>query len=167
MVCGNTHLILHRDSFSFSQARCRFYIFSVICESPQAQSRGWVFVISIRGCQPFQHFSRAHTRGIQAILACFPTHIAVIHAVMDHHHEIMTRMMVPMVKFMYGRDWRQRFILHSGHDRKVLQELAEYGLYKDGLHREIGGTLEDDIFDDWLRERRVIEEEESPLGDSK
>ena len=54
---------------------------------------------------------------------------------------LVQNIILPLAKFIAGKYWRQRFIIHTGTREEVLASLERYHIPRDRVPRELGGTL--------------------------
>jgi hypothetical protein len=73
------------------------------------------------------------------------------------HHYVSSRLLeyiVPITLFIVGPAIRARYRMHMGREENVLAELAEYGIIRDILPTDMGGTHDFD-YTAWLHQRRA------------
>lgn len=65
--------------------------------------------------------------------------------------------MLPVLKYIVGRDYRLRFVVHEGSDIELLHQVSDYGLVKEHMSHCLGGSYGRDDFLQWVRERQEQE----------
>ena len=123
-----------------------------------AQKRGHVNITSLKGFGLYTHYDRQFIRDMASLAEALPSKVATSHAIISYNHEVMRQVLIPMAKFIFGKRWRQRLVVHSGHSRGILARLVEFGIPSD---HAIGSVLDGDFgqnyFEQWMEERRLLE----------
>lgn len=75
--------------------------------------------------------------------------VAVHHVVRSKFLEVI----LPVLLWMMGSNFRSRYVRHTGLDVEVIEKLEKYGLPENKLPKEIGGSLNFD-FQAWITTQR-------------
>lgn len=120
---------------------------------------GFVFIGNNKNSSIWRHFP-AKVYGKVALYekTCWPIHFVAVHTC--GISRLVSRLMTPIVKAMMDRRGRSRMIVHdSTTDSETLDALLHYGITKDMLPTEMGGTIQFDQAE-WIARRYAIEMEE-------
>jgi len=72
---------------------------------------------------------------------------------------LLVRILKPIVKALMDKESRARLLMHAEREGEILDVLSRYGIQKDMLPTEMGGTI---VLNqaDWIAQRRAAEMEE-------
>ena len=137
---------------------------SVASESAMVQSIGHVSVVNMREYELYSHYNRKFSKEVAALHAALPAKVVTVHAVMRARHEALRKLVLPVLKWIFGKRLRQRLITHSGHDRQIVQEFEDFGIHAHSMTSLLGGALGPGYFQHWLVERRALETRRTSVG---
>ena len=128
-----------------------------MAESPVAQKLGQVTMFNAKDYELFMHYDRAFVKDVAAIHKAIPGKIVACHGVVRVKHDVFRKIILPVIKFILGKRWRQHLVIHSGPDRRVLQELCAFGISEEGISCAVDRKLQPLYAEQWVRKRRVWE----------
>lgn len=72
---------------------------------------------------------------------------------------VIRRFVLPIIRALAGPWMRAREIVHNVPESEITNALSEYGIEKEMLPTEMGGTVELNV-SEWIAQRRALEMEE-------
>ena len=131
-----------QDKFKYTrESMCRalwYVLHTALATEIDTQKHGVVFVV-------FPHHAKMSQidRGLMklvtsSIKACLPIRLSAMHIC---HPPTFFAMVFPLMKLFMGERLRKRIQVHTGNDEKVLNHIEKFGLTRDTLPTDLGGTV--------------------------
>lgn len=131
--------------------RALWYVMHAALEDEETQKKGFVIIADPRNAKISQTDTKMDKLNIESIRGCIPARVAAMHLC---HMPIFFSIIFPVIKVFLGARLRQRIRLHSGSVEHVLKRLEVFGLTRDKLPEQLGGTYNLD-HEKWLADRRA------------
>jgi hypothetical protein len=97
-------------------------------------------------------------KNVTKLVSTVPLRAKASHLLTGSGNRVMEQLVLPIVKQVVGKEYRQRWVLHSGSDTQVLSRLEEYGLGEEHIQTYLGNSLQHlKTHLSWLDERRTCE----------
>jgi hypothetical protein len=97
-------------------------------------------------------------KNVMKLVTTLPIRVKASHVFTGSGSRVMEQLVLPIVKQVIGKEYRQRWVLHSGSDTQVLSRLEEYGLGEAHIQTYLGNSLQHlKTHSLWLEERRACE----------
>jgi CRAL/TRIO domain len=129
--------------------RAMWYVMHVALEDVETQKVGVVLISDPRRAKFSQTDSKLDQLMISSIRGCLPVRVSGMHLC---HMPTFFSIIFPIIKVFLGKKLRQRIILHQGSVEHVLDRLQVYGLTRDKLPDQLGGTVPLDQ-EKWVEDR--------------
>lgn len=134
--------------------RTGFYYHHLIAEHPNA-SEGYVRIVSGVGTTAWDLDGNVYRAYFHLIKNALPVSSRAMHMVcLPEEVSMIWKSAAPS----FNKEFRSRLLIHDVPQSQVVETLAEYGISKDVLPVDLGGTCEFDL-GDWLSDRRNFERE--------
>jgi CRAL/TRIO domain len=118
--------------------RAMWYVMHAALEDVETQKVGVVLISDPRKAKFSQTDSKLDQLMISSIRGCLPVRVSGIHLC---HMPTFFSIIFPIIKVFLGQKLRQRITLHQGSVEHVLDRLQAYGLTRDHLPEQLGGTV--------------------------
>jgi hypothetical protein len=86
-----------------------------------------------------------------------PIQIKALHICFGSSGKNVFDMLGPVEKKIYGRYLRLRVVIHRGLNSELVASFAPYGILRDSLHANLGGTYTDARYVEWLGREGLLE----------
>ena len=135
-----------------SMARAVWYmVHAALVDNPEAQKHGLVFVGYGRDAK-FSQFDRELGKlNMTSLQGAIPLRLSAMHLCRPPS---FFKIIFAFMKLFMKERVKKRMLVHFGSTEQVLEKLAAYGLTKDVLPTELGGTVKLDLVQ-WLTERKA------------
>lgn len=134
-----------------SMVRAIWYTMHAVLEDEQTQRFGIVTIVFPKNAKISQFDRQLENAIVASVKGLLPVRMSAFHVCQP---PIYSRLIWPIVKIFLGERLRKRVQVHGGSQEVVLDKLARFGLSKDVLPSELGGTVELD-HDLWSRDLRA------------
>ena len=124
-----------------------------MANSDTAQRLGHVSIIDVRDYGLYTHSERSYGKAVVAILESTPSKLATVHVVLRPRHAIFVDVTMPVAKFLMGKRWRHRLVVHTKYETEVVHALEDLGIAKESIPRNLTGKLDEDYFQHWLNQK--------------
>jgi hypothetical protein len=99
-------------------------------------------------------------KNVTKLVSTVPIGAKASHLFTGSESRVTEQLVLPIIKQVVGKAYRQRWVLHSGSDTQVLSRLEEYGLGEAHIQTYLGNSLQHlrtHLL--WLEKRRAYEVE--------
>jgi hypothetical protein len=111
-----------------------------------------------KGFGLYPHFDRILMKNVTKLVSTVPVIAKAAHLFTGSGNRVMEQLVLPILKHVVGKEYRQRWVLHSGSDTQVLRRLEEYGLGEVHMQTYMGKSLQHlETHLLWLDGRRAYE----------
>ncbi|CAB9512436.1 tocopherol transfer protein [Seminavis robusta] len=122
-----------------SMIRTVWYMVHLALEDEETQKQGLVYIVDLSKASLSLLDKELVRVAALSVTGCIPVRLSGIHGL---YPPAVFWVIYPVVKVLLGERLRKRAKFHSGSKKKVLAELAKYGLDSTKLPKLIGGELE-------------------------
>lgn len=146
--------------FSFSvpsQLRALWYLVDIIVSEPGYDGRGFVLIGWYKNATFWDTDLRASRSIIYFLHNCWPVKAMPFH--MFCCPSILIRIGVPVLYAVMTKETRSRMLIHDIPESEILDTLSHYGIMKNMLPMEMGGTVKLDL-SEWIGDRCAVEMEQ-------
>jgi hypothetical protein len=108
------------------------------------------------------NFSRKHARWTVQILAeALPIRWQALHVCFPARKSVV-QIMLPILRYVIGKDMRHRLVLHHGSPSEICVRLQDYSILPSGIPVALGGTFAVSSFQAWMDQQIAMEQQEQP-----
>jgi CRAL/TRIO domain len=140
--------------FLVLQLRAVWYVFEVMAQENKDMNSSFVLVELAKDITIWDYDPRLHDRIIYFDKACWPVKCIASHICCAP--SIFLKIIKPIINALMGKRNRARQLLHDVPESQLLEVLSDYGIHKEMLPTEMGGTVELDQAE-WIAKRRAAE----------
>lgn len=134
-----------------------WYTIEVAAQNCTDVRSGFVYIGWMKNCSVWDFGSKLFGRLSHYETHCWPMKFVAAH--MCGSSNALTRIVSPVCKALMDRRGRSRMLIHDVSEGNVLEILAEFGIKKDMLPVEMGGSVRLTQAE-WIANRRAVEMEE-------
>jgi hypothetical protein len=81
--------------------------------------------------------------------------VATYHFAIRSNHDVLRKVLLPVNKFIHGKNFQQHLFLHAGSDWHILKELDAFGIKLSGISSVLGGEIGTTTYiQKWINEQR-------------
>ena len=120
------------------------------------KNTGIVQILWFKGATIWDYDLRVYDRLAYMMSNCFPIHFKANHLCCPPR---VARLIKPIIHSFMSKDMRIHTIQHDVPENEIIEVLSNYGIYRDMLPTEMGGTVKLDL-DEFVANRFAIELEE-------
>lgn len=121
-----------------SMVRAFWYVMHAALEDEMTQKRGIILMLFPHHAHVSQFDRKLVAMNAESMKGALPVRIGAFHIC---HPPAFFQIVFPVIKFLLGKRLRQRIKVHSGSEEHVLERLAHFGLPKESVPSDLGGTV--------------------------
>lgn len=137
--------------------RVLWYLVELIAREPGYDGRGFILLCWVKDATIFDIDQKINSMLKHFSCNAWPTKAMPSHACCCP--EIILRIVKPILRGLIGKEMRSRLIFHDVPESEIVESVAAYGITKDVLPVEMGGTFRFNL-SEWISNRRAVEMEE-------
>jgi hypothetical protein len=142
---------------SSSMLRAIWYVFEVAIQQNTDIVGGAVQISWVKGASLFDYDLKVYDKWAALQAHSWPTRVIASHICCAPR--IITRLVKPIIHSFTDKRTRTRSLMHDESPSEIVGVLSKYGITKDMLPSEMGGTIQNHQLE-WIADRRAIELEE-------
>ena len=118
---------------------------------------GFITIVWDKHTTIWDYDSNVHSRMVYLCRNCWPVKTMPTHICCAP--QILVRILKPIMNAVLDKEARTRLLMHDAPEGEIPEVLARYGILKEMLPREMGGTVQLN-HSEWIANRRAVEFEE-------
>jgi len=139
------------------QMRAIWYLMEIAVQESGCLASGFICLVWDKDSTIFDYDPKVFFRMTYFYCNCWPTKHLSMHGCCPPR--VLLRMFKPIFFAILNKEVRSRAQIHNVPESQIVEALSQYGILKDMLPTEMGGTVKLNVVD-WIASRRFIEMEE-------
>ena len=148
----------HSSNLCSLQVRALWYVVEVaVKEGGCKTGDGFITIVWDKHTTIWDYDSNVHDKMVYLCRNCWPIKTMPTHICCAP--KILVKILKPIINAVLDKEARMRLLMHNVPESEIPEVLTRYGIFKDMLPTEMGGTIRLD-HSEWIANRRAVEMEE-------